>query len=187
MFVLTAMAMITFSHLSWAEGPGYHHLTEGDTVVDKASKMLPMPGPFPPGPYTKNGPGHWEPNSGRSHYGAVLAGLGLGDKQKESIRQIEQIAFKETVRLNADLWIARLDIEEILRNDPVDMKTVEDKVRRTAMILADLELLHIRTIETVRGELTEGQREEFRRQVVMNAFGKRVPPLPPPPLPPFHP
>jgi hypothetical protein len=97
--------------------------------------------------------------------------LGLTPDQVESLERLRADFQREVIRRDADLRLAEMDLETLLRREPVDLGKVEAKVREIERLRADLRLERIKTIEQGKAQLTPEQRS--RLQTLLSA--------PPPP------
>jgi Spy/CpxP family protein refolding chaperone len=93
--------------------------------------------------------------------------LGLNSKQKQEIKEIKFATMKNVIRKRADMQIARLELRDLLSQDPVDMKAVEAKVKQIEGLRADIHLALIKAKEEVKAKLTPEQ-----RQKLMDMMGK---------------
>lgn len=91
-----------------------------------------------------------------------LKRLGLDEKQKEEIRDIGIRVRKDSISKMADIRIARIDLKDILAKDPVDMKTVEAKLKQIESMQTELRLSRIKAMLEVKALLTPEQRKKFR-------------------------
>ena len=163
---VTAMVTIMF-HLSLAEPWKHHHRASDGYDCHMFGAPPHHWGPGPDGHLLREGPGltDWDLD------------------QRARVSAIEREAQKEAIRFTANLRIIGLDVEDGLHKEPVDMRVVEEKIRDRALILSELDLLHIRTVERIRAELTPEQREQFRR---LRAEDPYFPGFFPPPFFPAH-
>ncbi len=95
------------------------------------------------------------------HLSAFFTVLNLDEQQKKSIREIKSTIIKETIRKMADIQIARIELQDLLARDPVDMKAVEAKVKQIGMVRTDMHLAHIRALEEIKSKLTAEQRKRL--------------------------
>ncbi len=106
-----------------------------------------------------------------------LAALGLDEKQKAEAKEIRNRVMKETIRKRADERIAGIELRELLDKDPVDMKTVETKLKQIESLRTDIRLLHIQAMEEVKAKLTPEQKKKFKdlcdREPMMGGRGKK--------------
>lgn len=91
-----------------------------------------------------------------------LRGLGLDEEQKEEIREIKSRVTKDTIRMGADLRIARMELRDILDKDPVDMNAAEAKLKQISSMRTDIHLSQIKALEEVKAKLTPEQKEKFK-------------------------
>lgn len=99
------------------------------------------------------------------HMSQHLIALDLDDRQKTLISEIKSKMMKETIRRNADIRIVLIDLRELLSKDPVDMKTVEAKVKQLEMMRTEMHLSHIKAMEDIKTKLTPEQRKKFREMI----------------------
>jgi len=94
-----------------------------------------------------------------------LKGLGLDEKQRAAIREIESSVMKDTIKKGADVKIARMELKEILHKDPVDMQAVEAKVKEIGSLVMDIHLSHIKAMVDIKAQLTPEQKEKFKENL----------------------
>ena len=106
-----------------------------------------------------------------------LTALGLDEKQKAEVKEIRNRVMKETTRKRADERIAGIELGELLDKDPVDMKTVETKLKQVEALRTDIRLSHIQAMEEVKAKLTPEQKKKFKdlcdREPMMGGRGKK--------------
>ena len=95
------------------------------------------------------------------HLARVLDGLNLDEQQKKVIGEIRSSIKKDTIRRMADISIARLELRDLLLQDPADMKAVEAKVRQLGSLRTEMHLSHIKALETIKTKLTPEQRKKL--------------------------
>lgn len=88
--------------------------------------------------------------------------LGLSDDQTEELRKIKSSFKKGYILDRAKLKVARIELEELLDSDRVDMKMVEKKVKEITALKGKLMLNWIKARVEAREVLTEEQREKAR-------------------------
>lgn len=96
-----------------------------------------------------------------------LKSLGLDDKQIGEVKAIHFKTMKEVIKKKADMQVARVELKEILGQDPVDVKAAEAKIRQIEAVRGDLEIMHIKAREEVKGKLTPEQRKKFESMMPM--------------------
>ena len=95
------------------------------------------------------------------HLARVLDGLNLDEQQKKVIGEIRSNIKKNTIRKMADISIARLELRDLLLQDPLDMKAIEAKVRQLGSLRTEMHLSHIMALETIKAKLTPDQRKKL--------------------------
>ncbi len=88
--------------------------------------------------------------------------LGLSAEQVSALEQLRTDFEKVSIRHEADLRIAEMDLRGLLESSAVDMKKVESKVREIERSRADLRLARIRTIEKGKDQLDAEQRNKLQ-------------------------
>jgi len=88
--------------------------------------------------------------------------LGLSDDQVRRMEQLRTDFEKESIRKEADLRVAEMDLESILDAPNVDMGKAEAKVREIEKSRADLRIARIRAIEKAKDLLTPEQRKKLQ-------------------------
>ena len=100
----------------------------------------------------------------------AFRGLGLSGQQKEALRQIRSGVEKYTIRKEADIRIAKVELRDILekdglQKDQVDMNAVEAKLKEIASLQTDVRLAHIKEMQDVKSKLMPEQRTKFRENL----------------------
>jgi hypothetical protein len=88
--------------------------------------------------------------------------LGLSADQTRNLEQLRENFQKDSIRKEADLRVAEMDLNGLLEAQPVDMAKVEAKLREIERLRADLRLARIRTIEKGKDQLTTDQRKKLQ-------------------------
>lgn len=117
-------------------------------------------------------PGGWQRGFGhsRGHHrpsfvGMVLMNreqLGLTTQQVDSLRKLGMDSRRATIRRQADLQTARLDLMSLRWTEPVDMGKVEVKVREIEKLKGDGLIEAFRTADAAKAQLTAEQREKLK-------------------------
>ena len=102
----------------------------------------------------------------------ILMKLGLDDKQKERIDGIITKTKKDMIRKNAELQIAKIDLKNILGNDPVDMKAAESKLRDMEGIKTAMMLARLNAVEEGKSVLTSEQRAKMKEIMQRHMMGE---------------
>ena len=87
--------------------------------------------------------------------------LGLSTEQVRNLERLRNSFEKESIRKEADIRVAKMDLRDLLNAQPVDMSKVEAKVREVERLRADLRFARIRTVEKGKAQLTSDQREKL--------------------------
>jgi len=88
--------------------------------------------------------------------------LGLSPAQVKSLEQLRNDFQKESIRKDADLRVAEMDLNGLLGAEKIDMPKVEAKVREIERLRTDLRLARIRTIQKGKEVLTAEQRKKLQ-------------------------
>jgi hypothetical protein len=88
--------------------------------------------------------------------------LGLTAEQVKHLEQVRNDFAKESIRNEASLRIAELDLASLLEAQPVDMPRVEAKIRDIERIRADLRIARVRSIEKGKAHLSAEQRRKLQ-------------------------
>ena len=101
--------------------------------------------------------------------------LGLSNDQVKKLEQLRTDFQKESIRRDADLRVAEMDLAGLLDAPPVDMAKVEAKVREIERLRADIRLARIRTIEKGKEQLTADQRKKLQEIIAERSFTRVFP------------
>jgi Heavy-metal resistance len=88
--------------------------------------------------------------------------LDLSAAQVKSLEQLRNDFQKESIRKDADLRVAEMDLNALLIAEKVDMAKVEAKVREIERMRADLRIARIRTIQKGKEVLNADQRKKLQ-------------------------
>ena len=88
--------------------------------------------------------------------------LALTPEQASRLEKLRQDFARESIRRDADIRIAEMDLAALLDQPALDMAKVEAKIRELARLRADLRIERIRTIEQGRAVLTPEQRTKLQ-------------------------
>ena len=91
--------------------------------------------------------------------------LGLSAEQINSLEQLRRDFQKASIRTDADLRIAQMDLDTLLSAATVDLAKVEAKVREIEHLRADIRIARIRAIEKGKQQLTAEQRRKLQEIV----------------------
>jgi Spy/CpxP family protein refolding chaperone len=99
------------------------------------------------------------------HLAMLLEGLALDEPQKKVIGEITSSIKKDTIRRMADISIARIELKELILQDPLDQKAVEAKVRQLESLRTEMHLAHIKALENLKTKLTPEQRKKLMNMI----------------------
>lgn len=99
--------------------------------------------------------------SGAGSHFAMFKKLGLDDKQKEAVRQIHLSTKKEMIKKRADVQLAKIELQEILSKDPVDLAAAETAVKKVESLKSDIKMLHIKAMVEIKSKLNAEQKKQF--------------------------
>jgi len=88
--------------------------------------------------------------------------LDLSAAQVKNLEQLRNDFQKESIRKDADLRVAEMDLNGLLVADKVDMAKVDAKVREIERLRSDLRIARIRTIQKGKEVLTADQRKKLQ-------------------------
>jgi len=103
--------------------------------------------------------------AGHHHFWKLLAGLGLDDKQKDSLKALRSKTMKDVTKKMADKKIAGIELRDLLDKDPVDMKAVEASVKKSESLRTEILLAHIKAHEEMKSILTPDQRKKMKEMM----------------------
>ena len=95
------------------------------------------------------------------HFMHMLHKLGLDEKQSAEIKSIFSTMEKDRVKKDAEIKVAKIEVKEMLENDPVDMNMVEAKIKQAAELKVEAVMMHIKGMEDVKAKLTPEQRKKL--------------------------
>ncbi|HXV84757.1 MAG TPA: periplasmic heavy metal sensor [Candidatus Binatia bacterium] len=96
--------------------------------------------------------------------------LGLSTEQVKNLERLRNDFEKESIRKEADIRVAKLDLHTLLDAQPVDMTKVEAKVREIERLRADLRFARIRTAQKGKEQLSADQRTKLEELLAESQF-----------------
>jgi Spy/CpxP family protein refolding chaperone len=87
--------------------------------------------------------------------------LGLSSEQVRNLERLRNDFERESIRKEADIRVAKMDLDDLLAAQPVDMTRVEAKVREIERLRADLRFARIRTVQKGKEQLSADQRKKL--------------------------
>jgi hypothetical protein len=88
--------------------------------------------------------------------------LGLTGDQVRHLERLRSDFEKESIRKEADLRVAEMDLKALRETESVDLAKAEAKVREIERLRGDLRLARIRTVQRGKEQLTAEQRKKFQ-------------------------
>ena len=101
--------------------------------------------------------------------------LGLSDDQVKKLEQLRSDFEKETIRNEADIRVAEIDLNNLLQAQSADLAKVEAKIRDIERLRADLRIARIRAIEKGKALLTAEQRKKLQELLSDQRFTRSQP------------
>jgi hypothetical protein len=101
--------------------------------------------------------------------------LDLSAAQVKNLEQLRNDFQKESIRKDADLRVAEMDLSNLLNGEKPDMAKVDAKVREIERLRGDLRIARIRTIEKGKEQLTADQRKKLQ-ELLAELQAARLPP-----------
>ena len=101
--------------------------------------------------------------------------LGLSDDQVKKLEQLRSDFEKETIRNEADIRVAEIDLNNLLQAQNADLAKVEAKIRDIERLRADLRIARIRAIEKGKALLTAEQRKKLQELLSDQRFTRSQP------------
>jgi len=87
--------------------------------------------------------------------------LDLSSDQVKNLERLRTDFEKQSIRKEADIRVAKLDLHALLHTQPVDMKKVEAKVHEIERLRADLQFARIRAAQKAKEQLSLEQRQKL--------------------------
>jgi Spy/CpxP family protein refolding chaperone len=88
--------------------------------------------------------------------------LELSPQQVQDLEGLRDGYQRQAIRSEADIRIAEVDLQSLLKADPVDLEQVEAKLQKIEHLKTELRLERIRAIEQGKALLTHEQREKLQ-------------------------
>ena len=98
--------------------------------------------------------------------------LDLSAAQVKNLEQLRNDFQKESIRKDADLRVAEMDLNGILGAAKVNMSKAEAKIREIERLRGDLRIARVRTIEKGKELLTADQRKKLQELLAEQQFAR---------------
>ena len=99
----------------------------------------------------------WEPEKEGPPISMIIRNREKLDLSSDQVRNLERLRKdfeKQSIRKEADIRVAKLDLHALLDAQPVDMTKVEAKVREIERLRADLRFARIRAAQKAKEQLS---------------------------------
>lgn len=96
--------------------------------------------------------------------------IGLSDDQVKKLEQLRSDFEKETIRNEADIRVAEIDLNNLLQAPSADMPKIEVKIRDIERLRADLRIARIRAIDQGKALLSTDQRKRLQELISDQRF-----------------
>jgi hypothetical protein len=101
--------------------------------------------------------------------------LSLSTEQVKNLERLRNALEKESIRKEADIRVAKMDLDDLLAAQPVDMTKVEAKVREIERLRADLRFARIRTVQKGKEQLNADQRKKLEELLAESQLSRFQP------------
>ena len=102
--------------------------------------------------------------------------LDLSPQQIQDLENLRHGYQRDAIRYEADTRIGEMDLERLLRTDPVDLEEVEAKLREIENIKVELRLARIRAIEQGKALLSPEQQEKLEALFAESQYSRHSSP-----------
>ena len=160
LFALALMMSLTYNVFA-QEGPVDKDTPPGIMGAGMMHGRGPMMANAPRGPRMMGGMG------GMMLSPAMMDRLELTKEQRDNIESIFTSHKKDMIRKNADLALANIELQELIRKDKPDMNLIKDQLQKIANINVDVQYTQIKTQMDVKNILTDEQKvnlEKFAKE-----------------------
>lgn len=107
----------------------------------------------------------------RHHIMRMMRQLGLDQKQMEAVHEIVDRTAKDLIKKKANFFSAKIDLEDILHREPVDMNAVESQLKQIEAMKTDMFMTHLKSMEEIKALLTPEQRSKLKEMREMHMMG----------------
>jgi len=156
LFALALMMSLTYNVFA-QEGPVDKDTPPGIMGAGMMHGRGPMMANAPRGPRMMGGMG------GMMLSPAMMDRLELTKEQRDNIESIFTSHKKDMIRKNADLALANIELQELIRKDKPDMNLIKDQLQKIANINVDVQYTQIKTQMDVKNILTDEQKANLEK------------------------
>jgi Spy/CpxP family protein refolding chaperone len=93
----------------------------------------------------------------------MMEKIGFTKEQKDTIQNMHSSHRKDMIRNNADLQLAEVDLQDMLRKDKPDMNLVKGQIQKIVSIRGDIEFAKIKMQMDLKGILTDEQKAKLEK------------------------
>ena len=94
---------------------------------------------------------------------AMMDRLELTKEQRDNIESIFTSHKKDMIKKNADIALANIELQELIRKDKPDMNLIKDQLQKIANINVDVQYTQIKTQMDVKNILTDEQKANLEK------------------------
>ncbi|MDH3444505.1 MAG: periplasmic heavy metal sensor [Deltaproteobacteria bacterium] len=98
--------------------------------------------------------------------------LGLSGDQVTKLEQLRGDFEKESIRNDADIRVAEIDLTNLLQAQNGDLAKIEAKIREIERLRADLRIARVRTVEKAKALLTTEQKRKMQDLILDQPFSR---------------
>jgi Spy/CpxP family protein refolding chaperone len=102
------------------------------------------------------------PGVGAGHGAMMLHGLDLTSEQQKKVEIIHERAQRQMVQQQADVRIATMDLQQLMRAETPDQAKIDAQIDKLAQLRAGMAKSHTATLLEVRALLTPEQVKKFQ-------------------------
>lgn len=100
----------------------------------------------------------------------IVSALGLDDAQWKKFNALRRQYRKDTIRMQAKIDVAEVELEELADTDQLDMKKIEAKIKDIAGMQAELRTYRYKTLAEMRTFISADQFDTFRWMAMKMGF-----------------
>ena len=91
--------------------------------------------------------------------------LGLSEAQRDELSEIATAHRKDAIRQKAEIELARVDLQKLMKQDEPDMDAVRDQLMKVATLEVDMKLQRLQFRIDSKNVLTEEQQEGLKKML----------------------
>lgn len=131
-----------------------------------------MPGMMGMGPMRMRGRGGMMPSMGQPFmwerggmmgFMGMMKELDLSQEQQDKINEILTLHRKDMIKKNADLEIAMVEMQNLMREDDLDMGAIKERLQEIANLEAEMKYSQIKAWADAKSVLTDEQKEALKK------------------------